>query len=365
MSAASASDVQSAPALPNELNYALPPSLPAGWRCQQLRAPTISNLVPISTGISAGQEFQIQIPQLPNSFLDLSTAYFNMRVTFGYTSTDNVNTADKAPRLLGSAWSLFQRMELQFNNANLIDQVQYPGIVVNALNNMVLTTGQKTALNYQGLSSTNTTPSIGAILFPEDGMLGTPANASSTADNKFDFSLPMVGAFGNCEKLMPLFLGGFRFDLTAEDINSVLIGGSANFSAPKWAITSLEFVCNVITVDAGSMAAILSSHPDKMFIRSQTFTQSSQILPAQAGAGLYELMVSSRVSSMKSLLVCCSPTSAVEKMFAGVSPNATAGEIFAIFELLNTFLINAFFFTSRKLPFSQQRDVSPERFRPD
>lgn len=320
----SAADVQTPAALPSELNYALPASLPAGWRCQQLRQPTISNL---PTSVQSGYEFQIQIPQLPNSFLDLSSAYFNIRATFGYTAgTTAVTTTATAPRILGSAWSMFQRYEVYFNNANLLDQIQYPGIAVNAMNNLILSSAAKSAMNYQGLSSINTTPSFGTILHEDDGMIGTKAAASTAvANNRLDFALPMIGALGNCEKLLPLFLGGFRIDLTAEDINNFLVAGSAAVSAPNFTITSLEFVCNVITIDPGSLAAVLSAHPDKMFLRTQTYTQSSQTLPAQAGAGLYELMVSSRVSSMKSLLVCCSPANAYEKAFSGVCPNASSG----------------------------------------
>lgn len=321
----SAAEVQTPAALPSELQYNLPASLPAGWRCQQLRQPTISNL---PTSVLSGNEFQIQIPQLPNSFLDLSTAYFNIRATFSFTPGTTVAepAASAAPKILGSAWSMFQRMELYFNNANLLDQIQYPGIVNNALNNMILTTGQKGAMNYQGLSSTVTIPSIGTVLHADDGVTIATAYANATETTaRVDFALPMIGAFGNTEKLMPMFLGGFRFDLTAEDVANYIIPGTVAITGLKVQITSLEFVCNVITVDPGSLAAVLSAHPDKMFLRTQTFTHSSQILGAASGAGLYELMVSSRVSSMKSLLVCCSPANAVEKYFAGVCPNATAG----------------------------------------
>jgi hypothetical protein len=241
----SAADVQTPAALPSELNYALPASLPAGWRCQQLRQPTISNL---PTSVQSGYEFQIQIPQLPNSFLDLSSAFFNIRATFGYTADAAVDTAAKAPRILGSGWSMFQRYEVYFNNANLLDQIQFPGVVMNALNNLILTNGQKVAMNYQGLSSTVTSPSIGTLLHPSDGMVGTaPAGTGAgltVNDNRLDFALPMIGALGNCEKLLPLFLGGFREDLTADSIANFIAAGSVGITAPNFTITSLEFVCN-------------------------------------------------------------------------------------------------------------------------
>jgi len=300
----SASDVQTPAALPSELSYNLPSSLPAGWRCQQLRQPTISNLP--ASGVVSGNEFQIQIPQLPNSFLDLSTAYINMRCSFAFTpgaakASDSAVASD-APRILGSGWSLFQRYELYFNNSNLLDQIQFPGVAQNALNNMILTTGQKSALNYQGLSSTDPSPSVGTILHPSDGIRAPLTYVSGTAITGIpvDFSIPMTGAWSACDKLMPMFLGGFRIDLTADDVANYLIPGAVAATGLNIVIHSLEFVSNVITVDPGSLAAVISQHPDKMFIRTQTFTHSSQILAAQCGAGLYELMVSSLVSSMKS-----------------------------------------------------------------
>jgi hypothetical protein len=195
------------------------------------------------------------------------------------------------------------------------------------MSNLVLTDSQKAALNQQGFSSSYPLPSAGISLFGLDGMTGTlpVAGALTVNDNKVDFAIPLIGVLGNCEKLLPLFLGGFRLDLTADAVSNFLVTGTVAMTDPIMKIDSLEFVCNIVSVDPGSMQAVISQHPDKMFIRTQTYTHSSQILQAQSGAGLYELMVSSRVSSMKSLLICCSPTNAYEKMYAGVNPNATAG----------------------------------------
>ena len=57
----SASDVTSPAMLPSELSYALPPSIPQGWKTDQLRVQTISTY---PSSISQGTEFQIQIPQV-------------------------------------------------------------------------------------------------------------------------------------------------------------------------------------------------------------------------------------------------------------------------------------------------------------
>jgi hypothetical protein len=195
------------------------------------------------------------------------------------------------------------------------------------MSNLVLSNFQKAALNQQGFSSLYQTATAGISLFQSDGMTGTlpVAGALTVNDNKVDFAIPLIGVLGNCDKLLPLFLGGFRIDLTADAVANYLATGTVAMTDPTMKFDSIEFVCNVITVDPGSLASVISQHPEKMFIRTQTYTHSSQLLPPQAGAGLYELMVSSRVSSMKSLLICCSPTNAYEKMYSGVNPNATAG----------------------------------------
>lgn len=328
----SAADVTSAPMLPSELSYALPPSIPQGWRTEQLRVQTISTY---PTSVVQGTEFQIQIPQLPNTFMDPSTAYINVRCTIYWKNAvgkiADVTTTDDNPMLMGSGWSLFQRYELYYNNSNLLDQIMYPGVYANAMLNMTMTASQRRGSPHLGFGAVMSEyPNYCTTLSSIDGVLRYAQNGGDgvTRTATLDFALPILGVIGHAsEKLIPMFLGGMRIDLTADALVNYLkaASGFAFSETPTIVINNLEFVSNVVTIDASSLAAVIQSHPEKLFIRTQSVVHSSQVINAGSAAGLYELLISSRVSSQKALLICPSLSGAYEGIYSGVNANLTSG----------------------------------------
>ena len=66
-------------------------------------------------------------------------------------------------------------------------------------------------------------------------------------------------------------------------------------------------------------------NPSKIHIRSQSYRTSTNNLTGSSGAGLYDLLIGTRVSSLKSLFITCAPSNAIEGKFAGVNPNLTQG----------------------------------------
>lgn len=284
----------------------------------------------------SGNEFQIQIPQLPNSFLDPSTTYLNVRiqVSGAATSTD-INTIEKSLCLLGSGWSLFNRYECYFNNSQLIDQIQEPGIFFSNITKCTLSSSQRLSMPHCGfISDPNALVSDGigtAMNHIFSDAMGTIPSAGNYIWD-IDLALPLVGVMGaNTTKLIPLFLGGYRLDLTADDFASVIAQPSGDVTGISYKIVSLEFVGQVVTVDQGSLQAVLASaNEQKLFIPTQSIAYSSQTLAASSGVGLYELLISSRVSSCKSVMVSVAPTNAGDKKFAGVNPNATTGTCVSI-----------------------------------
>ncbi len=326
----SAADVTSPAMLPSELSYALPASLPMGWRTDELRIQTISTY---PTSVVQGTEFQIQIPQLPNTFLDPSTSYLNIRVAFEWENltdvTSDVSSLTENPLLLGSGWSLWQRYELYFNNSNLLDQIMYPGVFTNAMMNLVMNPQQKACSPHLGFGGESAgTSNYCTVLARSDGVLREDGGSANTKRKAIiDFALPLIGVLGHAtDKLVPLFLGGMRIYLTADSITNYLVSGTKAFkTTPTLNIINLEFVSNVVTIDAGSLAAVIQAHPDKLFIRTQSTVHSSQVINAGSAAGLYELLISSRVSSQKALLICPSCSDAYEGLYSGVNPNLTSG----------------------------------------
>lgn len=322
----SAADVTTAPMLPSELNFALPPSIPAGWQTKQLRVQTISTY---PTSVVQGNEFQIQIPQLPNTFLDPSSSYLNIRCRFSWTTAAAMDPASATanPVLMGSGWSLFQRFEVLYNNQELIDQIMYPGVAFNAMANMTMSSAERTAAPHLGFGAVSSAhPNIATILFTGDGVSRSAASGNTVHSAYLDLAIPLLGVIGHAtDKLIPAFLGGFRIDLTADAIDNYLKKGSVAYTGMTLNIQNIEFVCNAVTVDAGSLSAIIQQHPESLFIRTQSWVHSSQVIAAGTGAGLQELLISSRVSSMKHLLVCPSPSAAYEGIYSGVNPFLTSG----------------------------------------
>lgn len=327
----SAADVSTAPMLPSELNFALPPSIPAGWSTKTLRVQTISTY---PNYVLQGNEFQIQVPQLPNTFLDPSTAYINVRAKFNMSSNlaMEIDNFAKCPVMFGSGWSMFQRYELYFNNQELLDQIMLPGVAVNAMSNITMNKYERTAASHLGYGAVSgAEPNYCCAFNESDGVRRTDTGAAGTSgaivDRSvvIDFALPMIGVLGHAtDKLIPMFLGGFRIDLTADAISQYLREGSVAAGTTLY-IQNVEFVANTITVDAGSLGAIIQQHPESLFIRTQSWTHSSQALASGSNPGLYELLISSRVSSLKHLLICPSAADAYEGIYSGVNPELTNG----------------------------------------
>ena len=256
-----------------------------------------------------------------------------MRATISWTQgtgvTASVSTAAANPMIMGSGWSLFQRYELYFNNSNLLDQIQFPGVFVNSMLNMTMTPNQRTSSPHMGFGAVSgIQPNYCTTLSSADGVKRDTNNGNDgvTRTCTIDLALPLIGVLGHAtEKLIPLFLGGMRIDLTADTLTNYLKAGTDAIATAGIKIDNLEFVSNVVTIDAGSLAAVIQAHPDKLFIRTQSAVHSSQVLNAGSAAGLYELLISTRVSSQKALLVCPSVSTAYEGLYSGVSPNLTSG----------------------------------------
>lgn len=320
----SASDILNGPALPSEVNYALSPSIPSGWQTRQMKVPTISGLPPSNM---AGNEFIIQIPQLPNTFLDPTTAFLNLQVTVNASvaSSKDISAIANAPMLMGSGWSIFNRYEAWFNNSQLLDQIQYPGVLYNAMSNMTLAPSQRQCMPNNGYSSI-AGANAGVLLHAAEGVAATYSSTKETMSATIDLCLPLIGVLGAAtEKLLPMFLGGFRLNLLTADVRDFIKSGVEALAGVSYSFTAVEFVAQTVVVDPSSMAAILSQHPEKMFVRSSSFVQASQPIAAKTGAGMVELLIPPRVTSAKGIIVCCSPADAYEGIYAGVCPNLTTG----------------------------------------
>ena len=181
-----ATDINVGSALPNEMNYQLPASLPAAKNFE-IRVQPVN-----AQSFTAGNVVQIDLPcGRPGQYLDPTTTYIRFKATFTKPGTWVAGT-DYA-RLLGSAYSFFIKQECYGNNSVLLESINEVGVLANMLLNIQMNDSDK-----RGLS-----PALGfdwsSALF-----------ASATAGHKigftdsntnldgwvFEYAIPLIGILG-------------------------------------------------------------------------------------------------------------------------------------------------------------------------
>jgi hypothetical protein len=151
----------------------------------------------------------------------------------------------------------------------------------------------------------------------------------------FEYSMPVIGILGSgtSSKMIPIGeIYGLRYELTMDSYTNFtkFTTGTNTNVVTSCKITDFEFVGNVIELSPEANALIQAQNPEKIRIRSQTYRQASNQLPASATAGANDLLVGIRVSSLKSIYMCCSPSNASEGKYAGVNPNLDQGTCYII-----------------------------------
>ena len=310
----SARSVDSNVSLPTELDFTLPSSLPSARNYEIRVQPTNAQ------SFTAGNTVQIDVPCGGNGrYLDTTTTYIRFRATFTHAAADS-------SALIGSGMSFFNRQVVYGNNSALLENINEVGVIANTLFQSQLNAADKV-----GLSA--------ALGFVDDITLakatfGHAIQTVAPAQLVFDYCVPIIGILGCLTtKMIPLSkVAGIRYELTMDSF--------ANFTAPKAAaivntvtgcvITDFEFVGNVVELSPSSQAIVDSLNPEKIFIRSQSYIQTSSSLPAGTGAGANDILVGIKVSSLKALWMVCSPSNANERKFAGVNPNLVQGTCYVI-----------------------------------
>lgn len=158
--------------VPNELNYSEPiNAIPPGFRTVNFRQVNY-NTIPSPT--PGGTEIQINIPQIPNAFIDPSTTYLNVKVRIsGRIAVQNLavtpfNTAEtvriNARRQLllaylnATGWGLFQRYQVYANNSILIEDIDEIGYLAHMLSAATRSSATLTTADLTGDSENGVLP---------------------------------------------------------------------------------------------------------------------------------------------------------------------------------------------------------------
>lgn len=296
-------------ALPNEMSFALPASLPAA-KNYEIRVQPVN-----AQSFQAGNVIQIDIPCGKKScYLDPTTTYIRFKTT--YTATGTVGT--QSSFLIGSGYSYFNRQEVYGNNSVTLETIGEVGVLANTLLQTQLNGSDKIGLG--SCMGFNTNPAT-------FNGLGHEINASANAPGAlvFEYALSLIGILGSgSEKMIPVgSIYGLRLELTMDNFANFTVSKTGG-AVTGCTISEVEFVGNIIELDAEPQSLIEAQNPQKIHIRSQSYRTSTASLAGQS-SGMVDLLVGTRVSSLKSFFMTCSPANALEKKFASVCPNLGQG----------------------------------------
>lgn len=259
--------------LPQSINYSESlPGLPE--QCVQ---------IPVAASPVNGQSFQIgqqiQIDLLNRGFLVPDSLYISYSYTFANTAS---------AQLVGCpVYTPFSRVDVQAGSQT-IDTINSYNILMHMMTNLTLSVSEKYGQQFAfGYNDSTTVPSLEQL----DGRL-LVANESGS------FSGPLMCVLSNCEKLLPLFaMPQMRVVLTIDSIANMITSGSP--AATNITISNFELRYKV--VDMGQeVENMVRAMGDKIYIKSQSFSCSSTLLPA-ATASSVELVFNQRYASVKSL----------------------------------------------------------------
>lgn len=319
-----ASDVIVGSALPQEMDYRLPASLPAAKNFE-IRIQPIN-----AQSFIGGNVVQIDLPcGRPGQYLDPSTTYIRFKATY----TAGTVTTNQARFLGSSPYSYWQKQEVYGNNSVILESINEINVLANAMTNLQLNDSDQRGLS-TAFGGDYTT--VGGSSATAGHLINVNTAGAGVLDAQtFDYAVNLIGILGSgtSDKMIPIGeVYGLRYELTMDNFTN-FTRTTAGAGVTGCTISDFEFVANIIELSPEANALIIQQNPDKIRIRSQTYRQSSNTLGSQgvaATTGTNDLLVGIRVSSLKSIFMCCSPSDANEKKFAGVNPNLDQGTCYLI-----------------------------------
>lgn len=259
--------------LPNSINYKEGlPALPEGT--QQINVST--NPVNGQT-FTAGQ--QIYFDLLNRGFLVPDSMY----IAYNYTLTSLVGA-----EMIGCpVYTTFSRLDIQIGS-QIVDSIMNYNVVCHMLSNLTLSVAEKYGLQSSfGYQNNTSVPNLETL----DGRLMTAAETGS-------FSAPLMSILSNSEKLIPLFaMPQVRIILTVDSLSNMF---TSTVTPTNWVLSNVELRYKVIDF-GGNVEEMVRGMGEKIYIKSQSFASSTNLLAQNTGPGSYELIYNQRFASVKSL----------------------------------------------------------------
>lgn len=290
----------------SELNFQLPSSMVAS-RKFELRVQPYGQ----STFDSPGQAIRIVLPQMQRTLYNFQTAYLLATVAFDHAGTPDTDFS----YLLGSWYSLFSRQVVRAGSGYVLETIDNPGQLVNAITSMTMNEQDKACLeNSFGFNATHPASNVGV-------KINSASDINSDSEKNFTFAIPLIGILNNT-KLFPAFMNGdLEIELTLAQISSYITAAVNQVNTvTKTTLQNIEFVIECLELSNESYNIVMSQNPDKVVLKTQTYSYGSASLQPQA-SGSVDIPFQIKVNSMKQLIWYTSPSNSIEKNYGGVNPN--------------------------------------------
>lgn len=207
------------------------------------------------------------------------------------------------------------------------------GILANMLLNLQLNDSDKRGLSAAmgfeyGATAYNSSATAGHLI-------NNNTDGAGVIDGQtFDYCIPLIGILGSgTNKMFPIGeIYGLRVEWVVDSFTN-FTRAFAGTNVTDCTISDVELCANIIELSPEANALVQQQNPEKIRIRSQTYRQASNTLPASSGAGTNDLLVGIRVSSLKSIFMACSNAGAgqaAEGKYAGINPNLDQGTCYII-----------------------------------
>jgi hypothetical protein len=300
-------------ALPSELDFSLPASLPDN-KSYEIRTQPTNGASFVATTNAGGSVIQLSLPLLQRSFYESNTMYLTGRIAITASLAAGASTATGIFLNPAGIYGAFSRLTVRASNGNTLDDIQNVGQIANMLLKAGLTFAERiSCANTMLLNERNDTSNLGLSC----NILGLPGQ-----ERILDFTMPMIGLL-NMTKYLPAYGTELIIELTLASASAfapVVNGDSATIT--DMTFTNLELVSQVLEFSPSSFQMIQAQYPDKIVLKSETYSFGASTV-AGGTVGTVDIPFNIRVNSLKRLLMAVSPSNVLEGVgYGSVNPNA-------------------------------------------
>ena len=301
-------------ALPTELNFSLPASLPDN-KSYEIRTQPTNGASFVATGTAGGAVIQMSLPLLQRSFYESNTMYLTGRITMVNSLAVGAQAATGIALNPAGIYGAFSRFTVRAANGNTLDDIQNPGYIANMLMKAGITYAESWSLSNTLLLSESSA---------DDSNLGLIVNIQNAPGQGtvLDFAMPMIGLL-NMTKYIPAYGSELIIELTLAAGNAfapVVNGNAATITSLTF--SNLEMVSQVLEFSPAAFQMVQAQYPDKIVLKSETYSFGSSTIAGQT-VGTVDIPFNIRVNSLKRLFAVFSPSTVLEGVgYGGVCPNA-------------------------------------------